>query len=174
MAERSPATVGRASQLLPALLDRLTDRAPNERKESQQARTMSKAEFRRSVLRDLSWLLNTTNAESELELGALPHARRSVINFGVLALSGKYLVDDDLRSLETAVTESIRHFEPRIVAETLKVRVLTGEGSNSTRNHLGMEIRGQLWAEPYPIELLLRSRVDLESGQIALEDALAG
>jgi type VI secretion system protein ImpF len=174
MAERAPLTVGRASQLLPALLDRLTDLSPNERSESTAARSMTKAGFRRSVLRDLAWLLNTTNAESELDLSALPQARASVLNFGVQALSGKYLVDDDLRSLEAAVTECIRRFEPRIVADTLEVRVLTAKSEHATRNHLGMEIKGQLWAEPYPIDLLLRSRVDLESGQIALEDALPG
>jgi type VI secretion system protein ImpF len=174
MPERAPASVGRASQLLPALLDRLTDHAPTERRESAQARTMGKAEFRRSVLRDLAWLLNTTNAESELELEGVPSVRRSVLNYGVQALSGKYLVEDDLRSLEAAVTDCIRNFEPRIIPETLKVRVLAGQDDHATRHQLGMEIKGQLWAEPYPIELLLRSRVDLESGQIALEDGLSG
>ena len=39
-------------------------------------------------------------------------------------------------------------------------------------NQMTMEIRGQLWSEPYPIDLLLRSRVDLESGQILPEDLL--
>jgi type VI secretion system protein ImpF len=173
MAERAPLQVGRASQLLPALLDRLTDHAPYQRSEPTQARTMSKAEFRRSVLRDLAWLLNTTNAESEIDLRALPQARASVLNYGVLALSGKYLVEDDLRTLEAAVVDAIRRFEPRIVADTVQVRVASGDDGHATRNHLAMEIKGQLWAEPYPIELLLRSRVDLESGQIALEDALA-
>jgi type VI secretion system protein ImpF len=174
MPERGATSVGRASQLLPALLDRLTDHAPERRSEPAFARSMGKAEFRRSVLRDLAWLLNTTNAESEVELGPLPRVRDSVLNFGVQALSGKYLVDDDLRALEDAVADCIRRFEPRIMPDSLRVRVLTASDEQATRNRLGMEIRGQLWAEPYPIELLLRSRVDLESGQIALEDAQTG
>jgi type VI secretion system protein ImpF len=168
-----PSPVGRTSQLLPALLDRLTDLAPHERGEAAQARSMSKAEFRRSVLRDLSWLLNTTSAESEIAFAGVPNVRESVLNFGVQALSGKYLVEDDLKSLESAVSESIRRFEPRILPDTLRVKVISAEGEQATRNHLSMEIRGQLWAEPYPIELLLRSRVDLECGQIALVDAMA-
>ncbi len=169
----SPSPVGRASQLLPALLDRLTDLAPHERSETPQARSMSKAEFRRSVLRDLAWLLNTTSAESEIAFEGVPNVRESVLNFGVQALSGKYLVEDDLKTLETAVAESIRRFEPRILPDSLRVKVISSDGEQATRNHLSMEIRGQLWAEPYPIELLLRSRVDLECGQIALVDALA-
>lgn len=173
MPEKSAAAVGRASQLLPALLDRLTDLAPHERQEAPHARSMSKAEFRRSVLRDLAWLLNTTSAESEIALDGVPAVRDSVLNFGVQALSGKYLVEDDLLTLESAVAESIRRFEPRILPDTLRVKVISTDSEQATRNHLSMEIRGQLWAEPYPIELLLRSRVDLECGQIALVDALA-
>jgi type VI secretion system protein ImpF len=173
MPEKPAATVGRSSQLLPALLDRLTDLAPHERGEAAHARSMSKSEFRRSVLRDLGWLLNTTSAESEIAFGGVPNVRESVLNFGVQALSGKYLVEDDLRALEAGVAASIRRFEPRILADTLRVKVVTSSSEQATRNHLSMEIRGQLWAEPYPIELLLRSRVDLECGQIALVDALA-
>lgn len=168
-----PSPVGRTSQLLPALLDRLTDLAPHERSEAAQARSMSKAEFRRSVLRDLAWLLNTTSAESEIAFEGVPNVRESVLNFGVQALSGKYLVEDDLKALESAVSESIRRFEPRILPDSLRVKVISAEGEQATRNHLSMEIRGQLWAEPYPIEMLLRSRVDLECGQIALVDAMA-
>lgn len=170
MAELGQLPPGRTAHLLPALLDRLTDHAPDKRSEAPRERSLSKAEFRRSVLRDLVWLLNTTNAESELELDALPAVRASVLNYGVQALSGKYLVDDDLRSLEQSVRDCILRFEPRILPDTLQVRVLTGSNEGATRNHLGMEIKGQLWSEPYPIELLLRSRVDLESGQIELED----
>lgn len=174
MPDKPAAAVGRSSQLLPALLDRLTDHAPHERSEPALARSMSKSQFRRSVLRDLAWLLNTTSAESEIDFDGVPNVRESVLNFGVQALSGKYLVEDDLRALEAAVAASIRRFEPRILADTLRVKVVTSDSEQATRNHLSMEIRGQLWAEPYPIELLLRSRVDLECGQIALVDALAG
>lgn len=174
MPEKPAAAVGRASQLLPALLDRLTDHAPHERNEAPHARSMSKTEFRRSVLRDLAWLLNTTSAESEISFDGIPAVRDSVLNFGVQALSGKYLVEDDLLALESAVAESIRRFEPRILPDSLRVKVISTDNEQATRNHLSMEIRGQLWAEPYPIELLLRSRVDLECGQIALVDAMAG
>jgi len=161
----------RGARLLPSLLDRLTDQAPQRRSESAQDRVLDRAELRRRVLRDLTWLLNTTSLESEVDLGGHPAVRDSVLNFGLRALSGKYLVDDDLRRIETSVCECIRRFEPRILPDTVQVRVLAGDKDHATRNWLGMEIRGQLWAEPYPVELLLRSRVDLESGQVALEAA---
>jgi len=31
-------------------------------------------------------------------------------------------------------------------------------------------IRGELWSIPYPLEILLRSDIDLETGQVVLHD----
>ena len=33
------------------------------------------------------------------------------------------------------------------------------------------EIRGFLWAQPVPLELLLRTQLDLEIGQVVIRDA---
>src|SRR5688572_24739000 len=46
-------------KLQPCLLDRLTDRNPGATQESRTERVMKPTEYRASVLRDLSWLLNT-------------------------------------------------------------------------------------------------------------------
>jgi type VI secretion system protein ImpF len=172
MSKTNPLQGARATKLLPVLLDRLTDHNPENRKEALHERTMTKAEFRQCVLRDISWLLNTTNAESETPMAGLDEVRKSVFNFGVLALSGKQLTDEDLEDVQKAIAGSIKMFEPRVLPETLHVKVLPSENGTHTHNQLNMEIRGQLWSEPYPIDLLLRSRVDLESGQIVLEDLM--
>jgi RuvB-like protein 1 (pontin 52) len=93
---------------------------------------------------------------------------------------GIALAEDALGALgeigeRTSLRYAVQLLTPsRILADTLRVKVVTSDSEQPTRNHLSMEIRGQLWVEPYPIELLLRSRVDLECGQIALVDALAG
>ena len=172
MSKSNPLQGARSTRLLPVLLDRLTDLHPENRNETVHERVMTKAVFRQCVLRDISWLLNTTNAESETSMAGIDAVRRSVVNFGVLALSGRQLVDDDLTEVQTAITNAIKMFEPRVLPETLAVRILPSENGYHTHNQLTMEIRGQLWSEPYPIDLLLRSRVDLESGQIVLEDLL--
>lgn len=173
MAKQNSPLGARSTRLLPVLLDRLTDHHPDNRNEALRERTMTKAVYRQCVLRDMSWLLNTTNAEAETDLDGADQVRTSVANFGVVALSGRYLVDDDLDEVQKAVKQAIRTFEPRVLPETLQVKILPSEDGYRTHNQLTMEIRGQLWSEPYPIDLLLRSRVDLESGQILLEDLLA-
>jgi len=75
--ERPSAPV--ADRLWPALLDRLTDLEPDRKKESTQARTMSRKAYREGVLRDLQWLLNSTNLDASIDFTGYPDAQRSVL-----------------------------------------------------------------------------------------------
>ncbi|TRX76787.1 type VI secretion system baseplate subunit TssE [Pseudomonas mangiferae] len=170
MSGKKVLNTARSSRLMPALLDRLTDHEPLMRSETPQERMISRTAYRESVLRDLSWLLNTVNAESASDFLGADRARLSVVNFGVPGLSGRQLADDDWMDVEKAIRLAITTFEPRILPDTLQIRVLPTESAYATRNQLSMEIKGQLWCEPYPIELLLRSHIDLECGQILLEN----
>lgn len=157
-------------RLQPALLDRLTDDDPTKLTEAIDAVAMTRSRLRRAVLRDIAWILNATNMESDTEFAAFLDARRSVINFGVPSLSGRRVMDIDWQELEQAIKDAIVAFEPRVLPQTLDVRVATSKDSIDHHNVLSFEIRGQLWALPYPMELLLRSNVDLESGQVVLQE----
>jgi type VI secretion system protein ImpF len=35
---------------------------------------------------------------------------------------------------------------------------------------IGIEIQGQLWAQPVPLEMLIRTEIDLETGKAKLAD----
>jgi type VI secretion system protein ImpF len=35
---------------------------------------------------------------------------------------------------------------------------------------IGVEIRSQLWAQPVPFELLVRTEIDLETGKVEIAD----
>jgi len=37
-------------------------------------------------------------------------------------------------------------------------------------NMLAFEVRAKLWSMPYPLELLLRSNLDLETGHVVLQE----
>lgn len=136
------------------------------------AQGMSRRDYRASVLRDISWLLNSTNAASSIEFGELQHAKKSVLNFGVAALSGQYLVDDDRRQVANSITQALLNYEPRIIPGSLQVKALPMDDGYAARNQLSLDIRGQLWAEPYPMEFMLRSHIDLEIGLVQLTDSL--
>jgi type VI secretion system protein ImpF len=160
-------------RLQPALLDRLTDDEPTKKSEASDAVTMTRSRLRGAVLRDIAWILNTTNMESDTDFEALSDARRSVVNFGIDTLSGRRVLDIDWQELEQMIKLAIIAFEPRVLPQTLDVRVASSETSLDHHNLLSFEIRGQLWSLPYPMELLLRSNIDLETGQVILQDQTA-
>lgn len=157
-------------RILPALLDRLSDDEPGHRGDARGSGAFNKSQFLRCVLRDLGWLLNASNAESDIDFASCPQARQSVINFGLPALSGKKISDMDWSAHEKDLRKAILSFEPRLLPEDLEVRAMTDQLGSENHNRVFFEIRGQLWCEPYPLELLLRSQIDLESGQVVLCD----
>lgn len=163
-----------ADRLWPVLLDRLTDFEPQRQKESLQARTISRKAYRDGVLRDLQWLLNASNLDASIDFNGFPEAQRSVVNFGIAALSGYFASDVDIAQLEATIRDAILRFEPRLLPHTVEVKVVSSEQSLDLHNVLGMEIRGELWSIPYPLEILLRSDIDLETGHVALRDQSRG
>ena len=159
-------------RLQPALLDRLCDDEPEKRQETLEHSGVSKGRLKRTVLRDLVWLMNTTCHNTDGQLNNYPEIRRSVINYGIPVLSGKNFSGVDWRELERSIHEAILVFEPRILPDTLRVKALLPTDLMGHHNLLQFELRGELWSMPFPIELLIRSELDLETGLMTLTDQL--
>ena len=157
-------------RLQPALLDRLLDNEPDKKVEPREERVMTKARLRQAVLRDLAWLFNATKLGSDVDFTGLPFAERSVINFGLPALSGQTASTLDVIELERSIKQAILDFEPRIIPSSLHVEALVTDAQLDRHNVISVQIRGNLWAQPVPLELLLRTEVDLETGQVEIRD----
>ena len=157
-------------RLQPALLDRLTDDEPDKKQEPRERRVVSKAKLRQSVLRDLAWLFNSTRIDGAVDFTGADYARRSVINFGLPALSGQSAQAVSVIDLERAIHEAIQDFEPRILSGTLRVKALLTSDHLDHHNVIGVEIQAQLWAQPMPLELLVRTEIDLETGKVEISD----
>jgi type VI secretion system protein ImpF len=97
-------------------------------------------------------------------------ARRSVINFGLPALSGRSAAAIDIIELERAIRQAIIDFEPRILPGSLQVKALVHASAIDHHNVIGVEIHSQLWAQPVPLELLVRTEIDLETGKVEIHD----
>ena len=160
-------------RLQPALLDRLTDNAPEKQQEPREERVMGKNRFRQAVLRDLTWLFNSTRLEAGQDLSRWPHVQRSVLNYGLPSLSGRAASSLDVTDLEAAIQQAILDFEPRILPGTLRVTALYDDTSTDHHNVIGIEIHGELWAQPVPLELLVRTEIDLETGRVDFPDIAA-
>ena len=72
--------------------------------------------------------------------------------------------------MEQAFRQAILNFEPRILPKTLEVELVMDGPVLDSHNRVGLLIRGMLWAQPVPLEFLMRSRIDLEEGRIEIQD----
>ena len=153
------AELNRTERLQPSLLDRLTDDAPDHRRETLDQQVLTMAQLRAAVLRDLGNLLNATNLEAAGDLPPGSLAASSTLNYGIPGVAG---TDGRTAPLERQVAAAIRAFEPRIRSETLQVRarpIRRDEGLPV----LVLEISGELWAQPVPQQILLETAIELET-----------
>jgi type VI secretion system protein ImpF len=156
-------------RLQPSLLDRLVAR----RSERGATLAISVDVLRESVRRELTALLSAASLEAvQAGLEGCPELLRSTVNFGMSALSGRTASSINVAQLERQLTRVIREFEPRISASSLRVRSI-GEVGSKNHNLLRFEIEGELWAQPLSQKLLLQTELDLESGQVRVEEARA-
>jgi type VI secretion system protein ImpF len=160
-------------RLNPALLDRLTDNEPDKQKETVDFRSITAQRLRESILRDLTWLFNATQHEDAAYEG-FPLALHSVTNFGIPALSGRAASGIDFKGVEQLLQASIIDFEPRLMPDTVRVKMEVNDEGLSRHNVVSFRIEAQMWAQPYPIELQLKTELDMESGESRVLDASRG
>lgn len=165
MAELTP-----QERLQPSLLDRLTDEEPTKTQESRDKRVLSLQKLRAGVLRDMAWLLNSGNLAATEDLSAYPFAAQSVLNYGMPDMAGLTVSGADVGAIERELKQAIWTFEPRILRNTLKVRVVVAD-DRMDHNTMTFDIEGQLWAQPAPLRLYLKTEIDFESGNVEVLDA---
>jgi len=156
-------------RLQPSLLDRLTDLHPEKSKESTAQQSMSQKEFKDAVIRDLGWLLNSVSLDVCVDLEAYPEVARSVLNFGLPDISGHTTSTIDVRTVENSVKRAIRQFEPRIIRNSLRVKVHSNP-SDMSHNSLVFEIQGAVFGQPSPFQIVLRSELNLECGEFSVTE----
>ena len=152
-------------RLQPSLLDRLADDEPEKKEESRDKRILSFTKLRQSVMRDLEWLLNAGCLDTSQDLSDYPQVKKSVLNYGLSDLSGTTASNVDSTTLERMLRQTIVNFEPRILADSLKVKVT----NRDKHNNIIFEIEGELWSQPTPERLYLKTILDLELGSVEVK-----
>jgi type VI secretion system protein ImpF len=92
------------------------------------------------------------------------------LNYGLAALAGHTVAGLEPGEIERILKEAIVRFEPRILPHTLAVRSIPAADPMGHHNVMTLEITGELWSQPYPVELLIKTDMDLESGEIRLAE----
>lgn len=156
-----------AEMFMPTLLDRLSltdETGPN-------GQYMNRQSYRKSVLRDLQWLLNCPSLEAQLHLENFEHVKASVINFGIPSYTGSKFTQSDLKHVADSIKLAVMQYEPRIIANTLEVNIVHDANQYSLCEQPLFRIEASLWFEPYPIELVIRALWDSENGAMRLYDS---
>jgi type VI secretion system protein ImpF len=159
-----------AERLQPSLLDRLTDNNPTDQKETRDSRVIDLNRLREIIQRDLSWLLNTHNAGSQIDPDRYPMASASVLNFGLSEVTGEFSTTEKAERIRRAIEQAVTSFEPRIIEGTVDVQLIGDEDVAGIT--VGLDIRADMWAQPLPLELYLRSKVDVTTGEVKMERGL--
>ncbi|WP_192246841.1 type VI secretion system baseplate subunit TssE [Mesorhizobium silamurunense] len=141
----------------PSLLDRLTDDEPRSASESSKLSSLSLRQVQALILRDVSWLFNANQLAATVDLQSYPHVASSTLNYGIRPFAG-HLVDGlDTAALGREIAGSLQLFEPRLLANSVKVTALThADGS------LGFRVEADLLAQPVPLRIVIRTELDRE------------
>jgi len=156
-------------RLQPSLLDRLTDDQPERKQESRDQRVLSIQKLRECVLRDLSWLFNTVNLNAIQDLSSYPEIMRSVINYGMPDLAGHTASSVEVHSLERLLKQAIIDYEPRLIRNSVRVKLKLSE-SRMNHNAMTFDVEADLWADPVPLHMYMKTEIDLEIGDVKVTE----
>ena len=168
MAELTP-----SERLQPSLLDRLTDDQPGSKVESRAARVMTMAQLRDAVIRDLSWLLNTSSRGSFENIQEFPNVATSVINYGIPDLCGTTTSGLIEGEIERTVRKAIETYEPRVLQRNLRIQLIRGASVRGA-TVVALEISGEIWGDPAPAQLYIRTEIDLDTGECVVPGGSSG
>lgn len=150
-------------RITPSVLDRLLDYEPRNQTEAQKSHSVSLAELKLSVKRDLEWLLNTRQNGIEIP-ETLEEVNESLAVYGLpdlTSLSARNPNEQNrlAKSLETA----LRVFEPRFI--NVKVSL---EPIDNTDRQLRFHIEAHLDVEPAPEPISFDTVLSVGSGEFAV------
>ena len=123
----------------------------------------NEAALRKTVRRELAWLLNTTNLSATSDLEAYPEVLTSVLNYGVPDLAGKSLHRRTVQQRAREIRTAIRTFEPRIDPESLKVEPVT---TDEATNQIIFMIHGDITSAVNAMPVKYRTSLEVDSAAV--------
>lgn len=132
----------------------------------------------KAVRRDVEWLMNSVRfectyllsedereREPNIDLSAYPEVRSSVINFGILPLTGMLRESLEVGELERTIHEALLWFEPRLKPDTLKVSARRKSRQTDVSVAFEVVITGALALAPAPEHLRFVTEFNFSTGK---------
>ena len=147
--------------IVPSIVDRLLDDEPDQTAERQKSGAQKLRDFRASVLRDVTNLLNTRRRWPSVSDRAdlVP----SSLDYGIRDVTGADLSTADARERFRAEVENVlRRYEPRFRSVKVALLVDPDDGRRAVR----FRVDAVLHTEPVPEPLAFESVVDPSDGSV--------
>jgi len=152
-------------RLTPSILDRLLDFEPQMSKEPPRSQAQSLADLKKSVKRDLEWLLNTRHTPIEIP-ETLEELNESMAVYGLPDLTALSVKNpNEQNRLAKSIETALRVFEPRFI--NVKVSL---EPIDSTDRQLRFHIEAHLDIEPVPEPVSFDTVLQVGSGEFAITE----
>jgi type VI secretion system protein ImpF len=121
--------------------------------------------LREEVARDLDALLNTIALESTVDMSEVPHARKSVLNFGIPDLSSRTIDENAVNDIPAEIKTAIINFEPRLAADSLQIERDTSV--DPTELKVRFIVRADLTCDPVHVPVEFVADI-IEGGKITV------
>lgn len=152
-------------RITPSILDRLLDYEPQMSSEPPRSHAQSLAELKRSVKRDLEWLLNTRHNGVYIA-ETLEELNESLAVYGLPDLTSLSVRNpNEQNRLSKAIEGALRIFEPRF----MNVKVML-EPIDNTDRQLRFRIEAHLDVEPVPEPVSFDTVLQVGSGEFAIKE----
>lgn len=123
--------------------------------------------LRSTLLRELGWLLNTTNLAAVQDLSTAPEVATSTLNYGLGDLSGTLLTRNGVQVRARDMREAILRFEPRVDRGSL---VVEPSLEPSRANSVSFVIRGDVTAAIQAMPVEIRTDVEVDTGAASFRE----
>ncbi|MFC6378153.1 type VI secretion system baseplate subunit TssE [Tatumella terrea] len=149
----------------PALSDRLmgSDSTVNKNRDYR----ISADKMRQLVITEILELLNHTNRENEIDGEKYPQVLSSALNFGRPARRFFSGAEEGIQT-ENDIRTAILRFEPRVIPETLIVRVSPSRQSRQQRGTIAVEVSAMIYWHPSPLDLCLKGHYDRDTHRLSV------
>ncbi len=121
-------------------------------------------------MRDLTFLLNATNLDRNIDRARFAYAGSSSLNYGVPSLAGVFAASRGWPEIEHVIRRAIVEFEPRLMPNTLEIIPMQDESELGNYNVIIFEVSGLIRTPTYPLEFRAHSVISIETGKIRFED----
>jgi type VI secretion system protein ImpF len=127
----------------------------------------NEAALKATVLREMNWILNTTNLASSTDLSDCPEVLTSVVNYGVRDLAGMPMQRRVIQGRARDIREAIVRFEPRVDARRVEVEAAL---SQDQPNAVTFIIRADVTTAVHNMPVEFQTDVEVDTGVATLRD----